>query len=60
MSLFSLPDMLLNAGAADVGDLEFIQDKVLAGDYFQRSGLINALNDTIEFKPNSGKMIELY
>ncbi len=33
----------------DMGDLEFIQEKVLAGDYFQVSGDINALNDTIEF-----------
>ncbi len=34
---------------ADMGDLEFIQDKVTAGDYFQVSGDIDALNDTIEF-----------
>ena len=33
----------------DVGDLEFIQEKVIAGDYFQVTGAINALNDTIEF-----------
>ena len=39
----------------DVGDLEFIQDKVLAGDYFQVSGDINALNDTIEQIVPNGK-----
>lgn len=39
----------------DMGDLEFIQDKVIAGDYFQVSGDINALNDTIEFIPVIGK-----
>lgn len=33
----------------EMGDLEFIQTKVLAGDYFQVSGDINAINDTIEF-----------
>jgi len=39
----------------DVGDFEFIQTKVLAGDYFQVSGNINAINDTIEFVPATGK-----
>ena len=39
----------------EMGDLEFIQTKVLAGDYFQVSGDINAINDTIEFVPASGK-----
>jgi len=38
-----------------VGDLEFIQEKVLAGDYFQVSGDISTLNDTIEFVVPSGK-----
>jgi len=33
----------------EMGDLEFIQTKVIAGDYFQVSGDINAINDTIEF-----------
>ena len=38
----------------DMGDLEFIQTKVIAGDYFQVSGDINNLNDTIEFTvPNT-------
>jgi len=32
-----------------LGDFEFIQNKVLDGDFFQISGDINALNDTIEF-----------
>ncbi len=39
----------------DVGDLEFIQEKVDAGNYFQVSGDINALSDTISFIPASGK-----
>jgi len=42
-------------GVIDMGDIEFIQEKVLAGDYFQVSGDINALNDTIEFVVPSGK-----
>lgn len=37
------------------GDLEFIQKKVLAGDYFQVSGDIDNLNDTIEFVVPSGR-----
>lgn len=49
MSIVSL------GGVVDVGDLEFIQGKVTAGDYFQVSGDINALNDTIEFIPANGK-----
>jgi len=32
-----------------LGDFEFIQSKVLDGDFFQISGDINNLNDTIEF-----------
>ena len=38
-----------------MGDLEFIQEKVIAGDYFQVSGDINALNDTIEFVVPNGR-----
>lgn len=49
MTLFGLPDLLHQVEDEDMGDLEFIQEKVLAGDYFQVSGDINALNDTIEF-----------
>lgn len=37
------------SGEEDVGDLEFIQDKVVAGDYFQKSGNINTIGSTIEF-----------
>ena len=39
----------------DMGDLEFIQQKVVDGDYFQVSGDIDAVNDTIEYVPASGK-----
>lgn len=39
----------------DMGDLEYIEGKVLASNYFQVSGNINAINDTIEFVPTSGK-----
>lgn len=53
MSMFGLPDLM--HGAEEVSDLEFIQGKVLAGDYFQVSGDINAVTDTIEFVPASGK-----
>ena len=40
---------------ADMGDLEYIQDKVLAGDYFQVSGDIDAFGDTIEQIIPNGK-----
>ncbi len=46
---------LRGADEVDMGDLEFIQGKVTAGDYFQVSGDINALNDTIEFIVPNGK-----
>lgn len=36
-------------GVEDVGDLEFIQTKVLAGDYFQVSGQIDAVTNTISY-----------
>ena len=39
----------------DMGDLEFIQGKVIAGDYFQVSGDINAIGNTIEFIVPNGK-----
>lgn len=38
-----------------MGDLEYIEGKVLAGDYFQVSGDIDAVNDTIEQIIPNGK-----
>ena len=50
MSIFGLPLYMFQVpSGVDMGDLEFIQTKVLSGDYFQVSGDINAINDTIEF-----------
>jgi len=42
-------------GDDDMGDLEFIQIKVLSSDYFQVSGDIDGMNDTIEFIAPNGK-----
>jgi len=53
--MVSLPNILFSIKGIDMGDLEFIQDKVIAGDYFQVSNNINALNDTIEFIVPNGK-----
>ncbi|MEE9572053.1 MAG: hypothetical protein V3W20_03295 [Candidatus Neomarinimicrobiota bacterium] len=39
----------------DLSDLAFIQKKVLDGDYFQVSGDIDVLNDTIEFIVPNGR-----
>ena len=39
----------------DMGDLEYIESKVLVGDYFQVSGDIDALSDTISYTPATGK-----
>lgn len=49
--------LVLNTGGEelDMGDLEFIQKKVLAGDYFQVSGDINTPNSTIQYIPLNGK-----
>ena len=33
----------------DLGDLQFVQDRIKAGEWFEVSGNINALNNTIEF-----------
>lgn len=41
--------------AGDTGDLAFITEKVLAGDYFQESEDIDAFEDTIEFIVPDGK-----
>ncbi len=47
-----VPDAVQSMG---MGDLEFIQSKVLSGDYFQVSGDIDAINDTIDFVVPDGK-----
>ena len=50
MSIFGLPLYMFQVpSGVDVGDLEFIQDKVLAGNYFQVSGDINTLSSIIDF-----------
>ena len=54
MTMVSLPNILFEVGA-DVGDLEYIEGKVIAGDYFQVSGDIDNLNDTIEFIVPNGR-----
>lgn len=58
MTMVSLPNILFKVGI-DVGDLEYIEGKVIAGDYFQVSGDINALNDTIEFVVPAGRTVFL-
>lgn len=55
MALVGFGDILFQIGGDDMGDLEFIEQKVIAGDYFQVSGDINALNDTIEYIVPNGK-----
>ncbi len=57
MSIFGLPLIMYQVPEVDddMGDLEFIQTKVLAGDYFQESGDINAITNTIEFIVPNGK-----
>ena len=47
-------------GVSITSELEFIRDKILAGDWFEVSGDINAVNDTIEFIPPSGKTAFLF
>lgn len=46
-----------------MGDLEYVEGKVVSGDYWDISGDINAVTDTIEFVPANGKtalMIEAH
>ena len=54
MTMVGLPLILFQVDA-EMGDLEFIQGKVLASDYFQVTGAINAITDTIEYVPATGK-----
>jgi len=54
MTMVGLPLILFQV-EDDVGDLEFIESKVLAGDYFQVTGAINAITNTIEYVPATGK-----
>lgn len=42
-------------GGNAMGDLEYIESKVIAGDYFQVNGPIAILNDTIEYIVPVGK-----
>lgn len=51
----SLPSILFQVKGDDVGDLEYIEGKVLASNYFQVSGDIDAVNDTIEYVVPNGK-----
>jgi len=44
-----------NQVGSNLGDLKYIESKVLSGDYFQVSGDIDALTDTIEYIPANGK-----
>lgn len=39
----------------DMGDLEYIESKVVSSEYFQVSGDIDAINDTIEYIVPNGK-----
>lgn len=58
MSIFGLPLYMFQVPSGiDVGDIEYIEGKVLSGDYFQESGDIDALNDTIEFIPAVSKTV---
>ncbi len=59
MSIFGLPLILFEAGE-EMGDIEFIRDKSLAGDWISVTGAIDAINDTIEYVPASGKTFFLY
>lgn len=40
--------------------LQFVQDRIKASEWFQVSGAINAVNDTIEYVPASGKTAVLF
>ena len=55
MTMVGLPLILFQAEEEELSDLEYIESKVVAGDFFQVSGNINALNDTIEFIVPNGK-----
>lgn len=58
MTMESLPGTMYQIPKVegdDMGDIEYIEGKVLAGDYFQVSGDIDILNDTIEFIVPNGK-----
>ena len=53
----SLPTILFTTAeeVVDMGDLEYIEGKVLSSDYFQVSGDIDNVNDTIEQIIPNGK-----
>lgn len=46
--------------AASLSEIEFIRDQVIAGNWFEISGPIDALGDKIVFIPVSGKTAFLY
>jgi len=52
--MVGLPLILFKVGD-DMGDLEYIEGKVLASNYFQVSGDIDAITNTIEFIVPNGK-----
>jgi hypothetical protein len=54
-----MPD-IGGAGAGSLSDIEFVRQKALDGDWITVTGAINALNDTIEYQPATGKTFFLY
>ena len=50
----------IEGAVEDLGDLQFVQDRIQAGEWFEVSGSIDAVGDTIEFVPDSGKTAVLF
>ena len=50
----------IEGAVEDLGDLQFVQDRIKAVEWFQVSGAIDAINDTIEYVPANGKTAVLF
>jgi len=56
----SLPSILFQVGEIDLGDLQFVQDRVDAGEWLEAHGSINAVTNEISIIPASGKTFYAY
>ncbi len=60
MSIIGLPLILFTVGDLDLSDLQFIQDRVDAGEWLEAHGAINAVTNDITIIPASGKTLYMY
>lgn len=60
MSIFGLPLILFQVGEISLSDLQFIQDRIDAGEWLESHGAINSIGNKITIIPASGKTLYMF